>query len=115
MLLLCGSDAPLLCLQVRRSHTDASTTDDGLCFVQSVLKDGAISGRASSSEMGHAAFTVLQACVIERGMGGIAWDIGEGPKFRQSRGLQPKAHNPWKCNRIASIENLSLDSLALKC
>ena len=61
-----------------RSHSDASTmTDDGVCFVQEILRQGAISGRASATEIGQAAFTLLQACVVERGMGGIAHNIGE--------------------------------------
>ena len=77
-----------------RSHTDASTTDDGLCFVQSVLKDGAISGRASASEVGHAAFTVLQTCVIERGMGGMAFDIGEWSKTQAITGLATQSPKP---------------------
>ena len=89
----------------RPSHTDASTTDDGLCFIQPVLKQGAISGLASSTEMGQAASRVLQICVIERGMGGIASHIGECPKLRPSWGLQPKAHNPWKRNWIRA-ENI---------
>ena len=66
-----------------RSHTNASITDDGLCFVQPVLKEGAVSGRASGTEIGEAAATMLQACVVERGMGGIAFNIGECRKIRQ--------------------------------
>ncbi|CAF9905584.1 MAG: hypothetical protein ALECFALPRED_001037 [Alectoria fallacina] len=49
---------------------------DGLCFVQPVLKKDAVIGRATSTEIGQAAFTLLQTCVVERGMGGMAYDIG---------------------------------------
>ncbi|CAD6589690.1 MAG: hypothetical protein ASARMPRED_004173 [Alectoria sarmentosa] len=49
---------------------------DGLCFVQLLLKKDAVSGRATSTEIGQAAFTLLQTCVIERGMGGMAFNIG---------------------------------------
>ena len=42
-----------------------------------------MSGRASGTEIGQAAFTTLQVCVIERGTGGIASKIGECGKIRQ--------------------------------
>lgn len=57
--------------------TDASTTDDGLCFIQPVLKQGAVLGHASSTEIGEAGMTLLQTCVVQRGTGGMASDIGE--------------------------------------
>ena len=57
----------------------AIKTDDGLCFIQPSVKQGAISGRASSTEISEAAYTMLQVCVVERGMGGIALKIGECP------------------------------------
>ena len=66
-----------------RSHSDASTTEDGLCFVQALLTEGAMSGRATLTEVGQAAFTMLQVCVVERGTGGIASRIGECRKIRQ--------------------------------
>lgn len=59
------------------SHSNMWTTGDGLCFVQPVLKQDAIFGHASPSEIGQAACTMLQTCVIERGMGGMAMNIGE--------------------------------------
>lgn len=59
-------------------------SSDGLCFVQPILKKDAISGYATSTEIGQAAFTMLQTCVIERGMGGMAFNIGEC--FKRSRG-----------------------------
>ncbi|CAF9924440.1 hypothetical protein IMSHALPRED_006196 [Imshaugia aleurites] len=37
---------------------------------------GVTVGRASSYEIGQAAYTMLQTCVVERGMGGMAYDIG---------------------------------------
>lgn len=36
-----------------------------------------IVGHASSSEVGQAAYTMLQTCVIERGMGGLAFNLGK--------------------------------------
>lgn len=51
--------------------------DDGWCFVQPVLKEGALSGRATATQIGQAAYTMLQACVVERGTGGMAFGIGE--------------------------------------
>ena len=48
-----------------------------------VLKKDAISGKASPTEIGLAAFTMLQTCVVERGMGGMAFNIGEFSKVRQ--------------------------------
>ncbi|KAF6227108.1 hypothetical protein HO133_008549 [Letharia lupina] len=51
-------------------------SNDGLCFVQPVLSAGAISGKASPTEIGQAALVTLQTCVIERGMGGMAFNIG---------------------------------------
>ena len=77
-----GYNAPLVDL-FRPSHSDASTTDDGLCFVQTILKKGALFGHASSTEIGQAAFTMLQVCVVERGMGGLAFNLGECPKLRR--------------------------------
>lgn len=64
------------------SYSDVA--GDGLCFVQPILKKDAISGYATSTEIGQAAFTMLQTCVIERGMGGMAFNIGEC--FKRSRG-----------------------------
>lgn len=51
-------------------------SNDGLCFVQPFLSAGAISGKASATEIGQAALITLQTCVIERGMGGMAFNIG---------------------------------------
>lgn len=45
--------------------------------MQPFLKEGATIGHASSTEIGQAAFTMLQACVVERGMGGMALNIGK--------------------------------------
>ena len=51
-------------------------SNDGLCFVQPLLKPGSETARASSQQMGQAAYTLFQQCVIEKGLGGIAADIG---------------------------------------
>ena len=51
-------------------------SDDGLCFVQPLLKPGSETARASSLQMGRAAYTLFQRCVVEKGLGGIAADIG---------------------------------------
>lgn len=51
--------------------------DDGLCFVQPILAKDSVVGHASSTEIGQAAHTMLQACVIERGMGGLAFNLGK--------------------------------------
>ena len=51
-------------------------SNDGLCFVQPLLLHGAVTGQASSAEIGEAAYTLFQTCVVEKGIGGIAADIG---------------------------------------
>jgi len=45
--------------------------------VQPILEKGTTVGHASPSEVGQAAFTMLQACVVERGIGGEAYNIGK--------------------------------------
>ena len=50
--------------------------NDGLCFVQPLLKPGAQTALASSKQMGQAAYTLFQRCVVEKGLGGIADNIG---------------------------------------
>ncbi|KAL9069082.1 MAG: hypothetical protein Q9161_005729 [Pseudevernia consocians] len=55
-------------------------SNDGLCLIQPVLSAGAISGHASPTEVGQAAYTLLQTCVIERGTGGMAFNIGGNNK-----------------------------------
>ena len=50
--------------------------DKALCFVQPILKNGTSSAYASTREVGGAAYTLLRECVIRRGVGGIAADIG---------------------------------------
>ncbi len=44
--------------------------------MQPLLLHGAASGHASSTQIGQAAYIVFQRCVVERGHGGIAADIG---------------------------------------
>lgn len=51
-------------------------SDDGLCFVQPLLKPGLETARASSKQMGQAGYTLFQRCVVEKGLGGIANNIG---------------------------------------
>lgn len=51
-------------------------SSDGLCYVQPILAEGAVTARASPREVGNAAYTLFQECVVKRGMGGIAGDIG---------------------------------------
>ena len=51
-------------------------SNDGLCFVQPLLKPGLETARASSKQMGQAGYTLFQRCVVEKGLGGIANDIG---------------------------------------
>ena len=51
-------------------------SSDGLCFVQPLLRPGAETGRANSKQMGQAAYTLYQRCVVEKGLGGIAANIG---------------------------------------
>ena len=50
--------------------------DDGQCFIQPLLITGISSGHASSQQLGTAAFTLLQQCVIDQGVGGVAGDVG---------------------------------------
>lgn len=49
---------------------------DGFCFVQPLLLRGAVTGHASSTEIGQAAYALYQRCVVEKGIGGIAANIG---------------------------------------
>ena len=51
-------------------------SNDGLCFVQPLLKPGSETARASSKQIGLAAYTLFQRCVVEKGLGGIADGIG---------------------------------------
>ena len=53
-----------------------TSLDDGRCFVQAVLAPGVTSGKASSTQVGQAAFDTFQHCVIKYGYGGIAANIG---------------------------------------
>ena len=56
-------------------HAD-SALDDAKCVLQPFLRDGAMVGHASSSEVILAAGQILQACVVRRGTGGLAYNIG---------------------------------------
>lgn len=44
--------------------------------MQPVLRPGKQSAQASSEQVGNAAYTLLHECVIKRGVGGIAANIG---------------------------------------
>ncbi len=54
-------------------------SNDGRCFVQPLLIRGAVTGTISSTQMGQAAYTLFQRCVVEKGLGGIAADVGTSP------------------------------------
>ncbi|KAL2040475.1 hypothetical protein N7G274_006918 [Stereocaulon virgatum] len=49
---------------------------DGVCFIQVLLKPGKMSGHMSSTELGQAAYTLFEACVVRSGYGGIASNPG---------------------------------------
>lgn len=87
---------PRLACKYHPTRSNAQMAGDGLCFVQPFLQEGAIIGHASPSQIGSAALTMLQTCVIERGMGGIAYDIGEFSTLIQLRGLKPNLYSIWK-------------------
>ena len=53
----------------------------GLCFLQALLVPGAASGHASSKQVGQAGYVVFQRCVVERGIGGIAENVGGDNKI----------------------------------
>lgn len=44
--------------------------------MQPVLKIGSETALASPTQMGEAGYTLFQSCVVERGLGGIATNIG---------------------------------------
>lgn len=44
--------------------------------MQPFLRQGKQSAQASSEQIGNAAYTLLHECVIKRGVGGIAANIG---------------------------------------
>ncbi|KAI4100669.1 MAG: hypothetical protein L6R37_005332 [Teloschistes peruensis] len=50
---------------------------DGLCIAEVVLKDKARSGRAKWSEIAKAAVDMYFGCVVPKGEGSMAMDIGE--------------------------------------
>ena len=45
--------------------------------MQPVLAKGKVIGRASFTHIIQAASRLVQSCVVERGMGGIGYDIGK--------------------------------------
>ena len=49
--------------------------------MQPLLKPGSETALASSKQMGQAAYTLFQRCVVEKGLGGIAADIGVSSSF----------------------------------
>ena len=58
-------------------------SDDGLCFVQPLLKAESETGRASSKQIGDTAYTMFQECVVGKALGGYAEGIGVS-SFSQS-------------------------------
>ena len=59
---------------------NSQIADDGLCFLQPLLAAGVVKGQASAVNVGDAGSVMLQACVIERGTGGVAFNIGQSKK-----------------------------------
>ena len=55
---------------------DRIVSNDGLCFIQPLLVPGAVTAKASMTQIGQAAYVLFQRCVVEKGLGGIAADIG---------------------------------------
>jgi len=55
--------------------------DDGVCFLQPGLVEGAVLGHARATDIAQAGAQVLQSCIIERGKGGRAYNLGK-PKKR---------------------------------
>ncbi|KAL6716108.1 hypothetical protein ACLMJK_005674 [Lecanora helva] len=51
-------------------------SNDGVCFLQPVLAKDAVRGEATATEIFRAGAQILRTCIIERGMGGLAFDIG---------------------------------------
>ena len=51
--------------------------DDGVCFLQPFLARGAVLGHASATDITKAGAQLLQNCVVERGVGGMAYNIGK--------------------------------------
>ena len=44
--------------------------------MQALLLRGAVKGHASPTQVGQAAYTLFQRCVVDRGVGAIAANIG---------------------------------------
>jgi len=60
----------------KRSTLADDVADDGRCYIQPFLTGGATSGRASFTNVSRAASAIIQGCVIPRGVGGTAMNIG---------------------------------------
>ena len=58
-------------------------SDDGLCFVQPLLKAESETGRATLKQIGDTAYTLFQECVVGKALGGYAEGIGVS-SFSQS-------------------------------
>lgn len=44
--------------------------------MQPLLADGAVTAQASSENVSAAAYTMFNTCVVEQGVGGVAFNIG---------------------------------------
>ena len=60
-----------------RMKTDIHNIGDGRCFTQPLLASDVTSGHASATQLGGAAYTLFHRCVIEKGIGGIAANLGK--------------------------------------
>ncbi|KAL8769811.1 MAG: hypothetical protein Q9194_005332 [Teloschistes cf. exilis] len=65
---------------------------DGLCIVEVVLKDKARYGRAKWSEIAKAAVDMYFGCVVPKGEGSMAMDIGK-PSISHSSYFLPTTNN----------------------
>lgn len=53
------------------------TSDDGLCTIDIVLKDGVAAAKGTYRELSLAASGLLHRCVAPHNSGGIAMDLGK--------------------------------------
>ena len=51
--------------------------DDAVCYLETFLVKDAVVGHASATQVTQAGGQLLQTCVIERGVGGLAYDLGK--------------------------------------
>ncbi|KAL6717688.1 hypothetical protein ACLMJK_005603 [Lecanora helva] len=74
-------------------------SSDGLCYIQLVLKEGAVSGNTTSTLFGVAAITLIQQCAVKYGYGGSVSQIGGDNNLE----VIVSSYKPnVKCNRAPS-------------